>query len=188
MRPIFCFCALTIAVLCLDADNTFAQPTDALSRYQKGKMIEISDMLGGKEFEKCSVESKRYGGTVSLVQFSEGAKIDNFTLKTPKGSVKIYLPRELYTERISNQDGKALPTLIAKGRRLTVDTHRCGDSRKIIVAAYILAGIHMETLGYSAGKAQPFRSARSVDEPRRHPLFEIDRNGHRPAVGTQGRD
>jgi hypothetical protein len=148
MRPIFCFSVLTIAILCASAGNTFAQTNDALSRYQKGKMIEISDMLGGKEFEKCSVDSpKRYAGTVSLVQFSEGAKIDNFTLKTAKGSVKIYLPRELYTERISNQDGRALPTLIAKGRRITADTYRCGDSRKIIVTMYVIAGIHLETLG-----------------------------------------
>jgi hypothetical protein len=53
----------------------------------------------------------------------------------------------LYDERISKQDAESLPTLIAKGKRITVDAHRCGDSRKIITAAYIIAGIHLETLG-----------------------------------------
>lgn len=147
MRQILCLLVITIAIIFANAENALAQD-EALSSYQKGKMVEISDLLSGEETENCSVESsKRYAGTVSAVKFSEGIRIDNFTLKTAKGNVKIYLSPLLYDERISKQDAGSLPTLIAKGRRITVDTYRCGDSRKIITALYILAGIHLETLG-----------------------------------------
>ena len=144
MRRIFYFLVLTIVIA--NADNAFAQD-EALSHYQKGKMIEISDLLSGEEQEKCSVESKRYAGTVSAIQSTNGLQITNFTLKTAKGNVKIYLSPALYDGRLSKQDATALPTLIAKGRRITVDAFRCGDSRKILMAQYILAGIHAETLG-----------------------------------------
>lgn len=147
MRQIFCVLVFTISVLCVNAGNTFAQD-EALSNYQKGKMIEISDLMAGEEIEKCSVESsKRYAGTVSMIQLTNDRQIHSFTLKTAKGSVKIYLSPMLYAERISKQDATALPTLIAKGRRITVDTYRCGDSRKTITALYIVAGIQLETLG-----------------------------------------
>ena len=147
MRRIFFFLALTIVIVFVNAGNTFAQD-EAEARYQKGKMIEISYLLSGEEQEKCSAESsKRYGGTVSTIQFTADRQIDNFTLKTAKGNVKIYLSPLLYAERLSKQDATALPTLIAKGRRITVDTYRCGDSRKIIMALYIIAGIQLETLG-----------------------------------------
>ena len=110
-------------------------------------MTEISDLLSGEEQEKCSVESKRDGGTVSAIQFTNDRQIDNFTLKTAKGNVKIYLSPALYDGRLSKQDATSLPSLIAKGRRITVDAFRCGDSRKILMAQYIIAGIHLETLG-----------------------------------------
>ena len=146
MHRIFCFLVFTVALLSVEAAKTCAQD-EALSRYQNGKMIEISDLLGGEEQENCPVESaKRYGGTVSAVQFTSGLQIGSFTLRTGKANVKIHLSPLLYDGRISKQDITALPTLIVKGRRITVDTYRCGDS-KTITALYILAGIHMETLG-----------------------------------------
>ncbi len=111
-------------------------------------MVEISYLLAaGEEREKCSDESKPYAGTVSAIQFTKDLQIDNFTLKTAKGNVKIYLSPALYDGRLSKQDHTALPTLIAKGRRITVDAFRCGDSRKINMADYIIAGIHLDRLG-----------------------------------------
>ena len=145
MRRIFCLLVFTIAVLA--AGNAFAQD-EALSYYEKGKMTEISDLLGQDDHDTCSVESsKRYGGTVTDVQFTTGLQIGSFTLRTSKEIVTIHLSPRLYDGRISKQDVTALPTLIAKGRRITVDTYRCGDSKKTITASYILAGIHTETLG-----------------------------------------
>ena len=144
MRQIFFFLVFTISILSVNAGNTFAQD-EALSNYQKGKMTEISDLMAGEEIEKCSVESaKRYAGTVLMIQFTNDRQINSFTLRTAKGSVKIFLSPMLYAERISKQDAAALPTLIAKGRRITVDTYRCG---KTITALYIIAGIQLETLG-----------------------------------------
>lgn len=111
--------------------------------YEKGKLTEMSDLLSGDEMEGCSVESRRYAGTVTAVRFSEGRMIGEFTLRTARGSVKILMPAKLY-DRISKQDATSLPTLVAKSRRITVDAHQCGAVRR---AMYILAGIHTETLG-----------------------------------------
>ena len=144
MRPIFCFVFLTIVIL---SGSAFAQD-EALSDYRNGKMVEMSHLLSMDEMDKCSDQStKRYGGTVSMVQFSSGKQIANFTLRTARGNVKIHLSPELYDARISKQDAGALPTLIAKGRRITVDTYRCGGTGKTITALYILAGIHTDVLG-----------------------------------------
>ena len=146
MRRMFCFLAVTVGLVLVNAGNSLAQD-EALSNYKKGKMTEISDLLSGEEQEKCPVESsKRYAGTVSAVQFASDQQIDNFTLRTAKGPVKIYISPRLYAGRISKQDAGALPTLIAKGRRITVDTYRCGDAKKI-TALYVVAGIQLETLG-----------------------------------------
>ncbi len=147
MRRIFCLLVFTIAIVTIEASDALAQD-EALSNYKNGKLNEISDLLGVEDAEKCSFESgKRYGGTVSAVQFTSGVQIGSFTLKTGKVSVKIHVSPMLYSERISKQDAMALPTLIAKGRRITVDTYPCGDTKKAITAVYIIAGIHMDTLG-----------------------------------------
>lgn len=145
MPRIFCFSVLIIVILSVNSVNALAQD-EILSHYTKGKMVEISYLLAGKEHEKCSSESKPYAGTVSAIQFTEGLQINNFILKTAKGNVKIFLSPMLY-ERISKADANALPTLIGKGRRITVDAFRCGDSRKILMAEYIIAGIHLDRLG-----------------------------------------
>ena len=111
--------------------------------YEKGKLVEIKDLLSSDELESCAVESKRYAGTVTGVRFSEGSRIGDFTLKTSRGNVKILISETVY-ERISKADANALPTLVAKARRITVDAHQCGTTRR---AMYILAGIHTEMLG-----------------------------------------
>ena len=131
------FIGLLLVVSCLAQD-------EAMSRYKKGKMIEISDLLSGSQIEKCAPTSKRYAGTVSAVEFSSGQIIDSFTLRTTKGSVSIHLSPELYDSRISKQDALALPSLVAKGRKITVDAYRCG---KVSYAHYILSGIELDTLG-----------------------------------------
>ena len=147
MPRIFCILVLTVAALSVEAANAFAQD-EALSSYKNGKMVEITDLVGRDGQENCSVESaRRYGGTVSAVQFTSGLQIGSFTLRTGKANIKIHISPTLYEGRISKQDIAALPTLIAKGRRITVDTYRCGGAKKIITALYILTGIHMETLG-----------------------------------------
>lgn len=144
MRQIFCFIAITIVIILANAGNAFAQ-NQAEGYYKNGKLIEIKDLLWGEE--NCSESYKRYAGTVSSVQLTGGGQIDNFTLKTAKGAVKIYLSPSLYAERLSKADANALPKLIAKGKRITVDTQRCGGSKKIVTAAYIIAGIHLDVLG-----------------------------------------
>lgn len=146
MRQIFCLLVLIVVILSVDADNTFAQD-EAQSRYQKGEMIEIADLLSTEEVESCFGETNKYAGTVLTIQFTKDLQIDNFTLKTAKGNVKVYLSPALYDGRLSKQDHTALPTLIAKGRRITVHASRCDDPRKILVAQYIIAGIHKETFG-----------------------------------------
>ena len=110
---------------------------------ERGKLTEINNLLSGDELEGCSVESKRFAGTVTAVRFSEGRRIGDFTLRTSRGSVKIHISPDLY-ERISKQDATSLPTLVARARRITVDAHQCGATRR---ALYIIAGIHTETLG-----------------------------------------
>jgi hypothetical protein len=117
---------------------------EATSRYKNGKMIEMSDMLSSTELDKCTSTSKRYGGTVLTVVFTSGKIIDYFTLRTSKGSVKIHISPELYDSRISKQDALSLPSLVAKGRKVTVDAYRCGE---LSYAVYILSGIELDTLG-----------------------------------------
>lgn len=130
------------AALALFSGTAFGQ--DPEGYYEKGKLTEIKDLLSGDELEGCTAESRRYAGTVTAVRFSEGRMIGDFTLRTTRGgSVKIHMPANLY-DRISKQDATSLPTLVAKARRITVDTHQCGTTRR---ALYILAGIHTETLG-----------------------------------------
>jgi hypothetical protein len=124
--------------------NLFAQDK-ASARYQKGKMIEISDLLSGQETEDCT--SRRYVGAITAIQFKEAGKIESFSLKTKKGTVKIYLSPELYSERLNAKDAKNLTTLIAKGKTVTVDSYLCGASGRIILAMYILAGSQPDTLG-----------------------------------------
>lgn len=144
MHQIFCFIAITIVIVLANAGNAFAQ-IQAEGYYKNGKLNEINNLLWGEE--NCSAEYKRYGGTVLGVQLNDNKQINSFTLKTAKGEVKIYLSPSLYAERLSKADANALPKLIARGRRITVDTHRCGGSKKDITAAYIIAGIQTETLG-----------------------------------------
>ena len=117
----------------------------AQAHYQKGRMIEISDLLSNGEMEAC--ESRRFVGAVSAIQLKGAGRIESFTLRTRRGSVKIYLSPTLYSERLNARDAKNLPTLIAKSKTITVDTYICGASGKIILAMYILAGSHPETLG-----------------------------------------
>ena len=121
----------------------FAQD-EVTSRYSRGKMIEASDLMSSAQIGKCATPSNRYAGTVSAVVFSSGKIIDNFTVRTAKGAVNIHLSPELYDSRISKQDAIALPSLVAKGRKITVDAYRCG---RVLYANYILSGIELETLG-----------------------------------------
>ena len=109
----------------------------------RGKLTEINNLLSNEEVEGCSAESSRYAGTVTAVRFSEGRKIGDFTLRTARGTVKIHVSPDLY-QRIEKAEATYLPTLVAKNRRITVDTHQCGTIRR---ALYIIAGIHTETLG-----------------------------------------
>jgi hypothetical protein len=125
------------------SERLFAQDK-AKAYYQKGRIIEISDLVSGEEIEDC--ESRRFVGSISAIQLKSG-KIESFTLKTKKGALKIYLSPLLYSERLSARDAKNLPTLIARGKTITVDTYICGASGKIILSMYILAGSHPETLG-----------------------------------------
>ena len=109
----------------------------------KGKLTEINNLLSSEEVEGCSAESRRYAGTVTAVRFSEGRKIGDFTLRTARGTVKIQISPELY-QRIEKAEATYLPTLVAKNRRITVDTYQCDTARR---ALYIIAGIHTEILG-----------------------------------------
>ena len=131
-----------VVIVVLAAGSAFGQEIEGY--YEKGKLTEIKDLLSSDELEGCSAESKRYAGTVTAVRFAEGRMIGDFTLRTTgRQSVKIEISPKLY-ERISKHDATALPTLVAKARRITVDAHQCGTSRR---ALYILAGIHTEVLG-----------------------------------------
>jgi hypothetical protein len=114
------------------------------SYYEKGKLTEISDLLYGDELEGCSSESKRVAGTVTAVRFAGGRMIGDFTLRTTaRKTVKIEIWPSAY-ERMSKKDAAALPTLVAKTRRITVDVHTCGTAKR---ALYIIAGIHTDMLG-----------------------------------------
>lgn len=141
MKRIIILSALIFVTFFFNAETIFAQ---AEARYKAGKMIEISDLLSTEETEECA--AKRYVGTISAVQYA-GGKIESFTLKTAKSSVKIHLSPSLYSERLNKKDAKSLPTLVAKRKKITVDTYICGASGKIILAMYILAGIEPNTLG-----------------------------------------
>ena len=114
------------------------------SYYEKGKLTEISDLLSGDELEGCSAESKRVAGTVTAVRVAEDKMILDLTLRTTaRQTVKIEISPRAY-ERMSKKDAAALPTLIAKARRITVDVHTCGAAKR---ALYIIAGIHTDMLG-----------------------------------------
>ena len=139
LRPFILLTAIAVTVLA--GHTAFGQEIEGY--YEKGKLVEIKDLLSSDEFEGCSVESKRYAGTVTGVRFSEGSKVSDFTLKTSRGNVKIFISPTVY-ERISKADANGLVTLVAKARRITVDAHQCGTTRR---AMYILAGIHTEVLG-----------------------------------------
>ena len=141
MKRIIILSALIFAALFSNAETIFAQ---AEARYKAGKMIEISDLLSTVETEDCA--AKRYVGTISAIQVADG-KIESFTMKTAKNSIKIYFSPSLYTEKLNAKDAKNLPTLVAKGKKITVDTFICGASGKIVLAMYILAGIQPNTLG-----------------------------------------
>lgn len=138
------YCLVLIIIAFGTFQNALGQ-NKAEARYQKGKMVEISDLLSGEESEDCT--ARRYVGAVSAIQLKNGKQIDSFTLKTKRGNVKIYLSPFLYSERLSKKDAASLPTLIARGKTITVDTYICGASGKIILALYILAGSEPETLG-----------------------------------------
>ena len=129
------------AVIAVSGGTALGQAPEG--HYQKGKLTEINNLLSGDELEGCSAESRRFAGTVTAVRFSEGRKIGDFTLRTSRGSVKIHISPELY-ERIGKHEATALPTLVARSRRISVDAHQCGAVRR---AAYIIAGIHTEMLG-----------------------------------------
>jgi len=139
--PFSLFLSAALAVVAFTGSAAFGQSPEGY--YKKGKLVEIKDLLSGDELEGCAVESKRLAGTVTAVRFSEGAKILDFTLRTTRGNVKIQISPDLY-ERISKADANALPTLVAKARRISVDAHQCGAVRR---AMYIIAGIHTEMLG-----------------------------------------
>ena len=130
-----------VVIVVLAAGSVYGQEIEGY--YEKGKLTEIKDLLSSDEIEGCSTESKRVAGTVTGVRFSEGSRISDFTLKTSRGNVKILISPTVY-ERISKADANALPTLVAKARRITVDAHQCGTARR---AMYIIAGIHTEVLG-----------------------------------------
>jgi hypothetical protein len=133
---------VSLAIVALLGGAAFGQ--DIEGTYDKrGKLTEINNLLSGDELESCSAESRRYAGTVTAVRFTEGRKIGDFTLRTARGAVKIHISPELY-QRIEKAEATYLPTLVAKTRRVTVDTHQCGATRR---ALYIIAGIHTETLG-----------------------------------------
>ena len=124
------------------AGTSFGQTPEG--NYEKGKLTEIGDLLSDDERQNCSPDAKRLTGTVASVRFTSGRMIGDFALRTfGRQTVKIELSPELY-ERISKQDAAALPTLIAKGRRLTVDVQRCGEATR---ALYVIAGSHGDTLG-----------------------------------------
>jgi hypothetical protein len=133
---------MALTVVAFVGSAAFGQ--DPEGYYERGKLTEINNLLSGDELEGCSAESKRLAGTVTAVRFSEGRKIGDFTLRTTtRQTVKIEISPDLY-ERISKKDATALPTLVAKSRRITVDVHICGSARR---ALYIIAGIHTDVLG-----------------------------------------
>ena len=129
-------------VLLIFAGTSFGQEIEG-TYDAKGKLTEINNLLSSDEVEGCSAESKRYAGTVTAVHFSEGRKIGDFTLRTARGTLKIHISPDVY-QRIEKAEATYLPTLVAKARRITVDTHQCGATTR---AMYILAGIHIEMLG-----------------------------------------
>ena len=131
-----------LAVIALSAGTAFGQNPEG-NYDNRGKLTEINNLLSGDELEGCAVESRRYAGTVTAVRFSEGRKIGDFTVRTTRGTVKIHISPQLY-QRIEKAEATYLPTLVAKARRITVDAHQCGATKR---AMYILAGIHTETLG-----------------------------------------
>ena len=141
MKRILILLTLIYVVFFFSAETTYAQ---AEARYKAGKMIEISDLLSAEETEDCT--ARRYVGTVSAVQYRSG-KIESFTLKTASNSLKILFSPWLYSERLTGKDAKNLPALVARGKKITVDTYICGASGRIILAMYILAGIEPNTLG-----------------------------------------
>lgn len=129
------------AVITVSGGSALGQVPEG--HYQKGRLTEITNLVSGDELEGCSVESRRYVGNVTAVRFSEGRKIGDFTLRTARGTVKIHISPDLY-QRIEKAEATHLPTLLAKARRITVDAHQCGPTKR---AMYILAGIHTELLG-----------------------------------------
>ena len=133
---------MAIAVIAFAAITASGQSPQ--SYYEKGRLTEISDLLSSDELEDCSADSKRVAGTVTVVRFAKGRMIGDFTLRTTaRQTVKIEISPNAY-ERMSKKDAAALPTLVAKARRITVDVHACGPARR---ALYIIAGIQTETLG-----------------------------------------
>ena len=135
---------LSAAIVVVAFAGSAALGQDPEGYYEKGKLTEINNLLSGDELEGCSAESKRLAGTVTAVRLAEGRMIGDFTLRTiGRQTVKIEISPDLY-ERLSKKDAPALPVLVAKARRITVDVHTCGSARR---ALYIIAGIHTDVLG-----------------------------------------
>ena len=133
---------VSIAIVAILGGAAFGQDIEG-TYDNRGKLTEINNLLSNEEVEGCTAESRRYAGTVTAVRFSEGRKISDFTLRTARGTVKIQVSPEVY-QRIEKAEATYLPTLVAKARKITVDTHQCGATKR---ALYIIAGIHTETLG-----------------------------------------
>ncbi|HEY0657498.1 MAG TPA: hypothetical protein VGD05_03445 [Pyrinomonadaceae bacterium] len=141
MKRIAFLSVIIYVVLFFSAEITLAQ---ADARYKNGKMIEISDLLAYEEMQDC--DARRYLGTISAIQYTNKTTIRSFTLRTNKGAVKINISPRLYEQRIKTNDATNLPTLVARNKKVTVDTYACSSGR-IILAMYILAGSEPEILG-----------------------------------------
>ena len=140
MRRAFLMSA-ALSVVALAGGSALGQTPEG--RYEKGRLTEISDLLSDEEREGCSPDSRRLTGTVAAVRFSRGRMIGDFTLRTfGRQTVKIEISPALY-DRITKQDATALPTLVSKTRRITVDVQRCGGKDR---ALYIISGSHPITL------------------------------------------
>jgi hypothetical protein len=104
-------------------------------------MYMIRGMADPKTITKCT-RSVLVGSITYVNTFDEdsGPEIRNFALRTRDGKLHdIYLPEALYPKRLSKEDAKLLPTLIAKGVKARVVIYGCGPSPITLYADQITA-------------------------------------------------
>ena len=125
----FCYVVLTISVLVAPIVNAQVDPR-AIARYdEKGRMIKLFGIYGLDNAEESRCGRSALTGTIVSVEYDNNGEITNFYVKSRKGKSKnIYLTGITYDKRLSTDEVRRLPSLIAKGKKVSMWIYACGTT------------------------------------------------------------